>query len=108
MNEISVEGVPLFDTLGNPANHPALMRLPPPTDKREDITMDRIMNTLPVQDLMSGQIAASYLLSTLPEDEVLLGKFPMKLFVDKKPKAVLEQFSLDVQQIGDSIQQRYA
>ena len=82
------------------------MRLPAPTNKDEDITMDRIMDTLPVQDFMSGQIAAAYLLSSLPVDEVLLGKFPMKLFVDKKPKAVLEQFSLDVQQIGDSIQQR--
>ena len=96
----------MFDTLGNPASHPTMMRLPPPTNKKEEITMDRIMHTLPVQDSMSGQIAAAYMLSNIPVDTVLLGKFPMKLFVDKKPKAVLKQFSLDVQEIGDSIQQR--
>ena len=57
--------------MGNPANHPTLMRLPPPTDKEVEITMDRIMETLPVQDLMSSQIAVTALLSTLPVDEVI-------------------------------------
>ena len=57
--------------MGNPANHPALMRLAPPTNKEDEITMDRIMETLPVQDLMSSQIAVTALLSTLPVDEVI-------------------------------------
>ena len=57
--------------MGNPANHPTLMRLPPPTNKKEEISMNRIMDTLPVQDLMSSQIAVTSLLSSLPVDEVI-------------------------------------
>ena len=57
--------------MGNPANHPALMRIAPPKNKKEEISMDRIMRTLPVQDLMSSQIAVTALLSSLPVDEVI-------------------------------------
>jgi len=57
--------------MGNPANHPAVMRLPAPTNKKEEISMKRIMDTLPVQDLMSSQIAVTALLSSLPVDEVI-------------------------------------
>ena len=57
--------------MGNPANHPAVMRLPAPTNKKEEISMERIMDTLPVQDLMSSQIAVTAILSSLPVDEVI-------------------------------------
>ena len=57
--------------MGNPANHPAVMRLPAPTNKKEEISMKRIMDTLPVQDLMSNQIAVTAILSSLPVDEVI-------------------------------------
>ena len=39
--------------------------------------------------------------------KVLLGQFPMQLFVDPKPKAVLEQFSTDIKIIGDYIKHRF-
>jgi len=39
--------------------------------------------------------------------KVLLGDFPMQLFVDSKPKAILEQFSADIKIIGDYIKQRF-
>ena len=38
--------------------------------------------------------------------KVFLGEFPMKLFTEKKPLAVLEHFSKEVQQIGNSIRER--
>ena len=57
--------------MGNPANHPTLMRLPAPSSKNEAISMNRIMDTLPVPDLMSSQIAVTALLSSLPVDEVM-------------------------------------
>ena len=83
--------------------------------------MERIMNTLPDQDLMCAQMAVSFTLSNPPADEVtsyaskndhycflevFLGEFPMKLFTEKKPLAVLEHFSKEVQQIGNSIRER--
>ena len=39
--------------------------------------------------------------------KVLLGQFPMQLFLDPKPQAVLDQFSADIKIIGDYIKQRY-
>ena len=36
-----------------------------------------------------------------------MGEFPLKLFTEAEPLAVLDQFSQDVKQIGNEIDERY-
>ena len=68
--------------------------------------MEQIMDTLETQDIMCAQMAAAYNLSTPPTNEVYIGEFPLKLFTEPEPLAVLAQFSEDVKQIGEEITER--
>ena len=68
--------------------------------------MDTIMETLPDQDLMVGQMTVSFGLSNQPADEVFINQFPMKLFTDSKPLNVQRQFVADVEKIGKEIRKR--
>ena len=59
----------LMDVAGFVPNTPSVMRLPPPT-KRKETTLKSIMDTLPNKSQTSLQIALMYVLSHFPKNEV--------------------------------------
>lgn len=86
---------------------PSIMRLPPPTKKNE-ATLNSIINTLPNKSQASQQIALMYVLSQFAEDERFLGDMTQALLTGKDAEDAISRFQTSLQEISDSIKTRNA
>ncbi|XP_033040732.1 arachidonate 12-lipoxygenase, 12S-type isoform X2 [Trachypithecus francoisi] len=86
-------------------NAPCTMRMPPPTTK-EDVTMATVMGSLPDVQQACLQMAISWHLGRRQPDMVPLGHHKEKYFSGPKPKAVLNQFRTDLENLEKEITAR--
>nr|XP_002123695.1 arachidonate 5-lipoxygenase-like [Ciona intestinalis] len=93
-----------FETYKYIPNSPFSMRLPP--HKVGEGSMARIMNSLPDNGISNRSIAVSYTLSQYAPNEVYLGEFPDRLFVETEIEEIQEEYRKDLQELGKKIEKR--
>lgn len=84
---------------------PSIMRLPPPTKKNET-TLNTIMEMLPNKSQASRQIALMYVLSQFAVDERFLGDVTQTLLTGDDAEEAISRFQASLQAISNSIKTR--
>ncbi|XP_068719519.1 allene oxide synthase-lipoxygenase protein-like [Montipora capricornis] len=84
---------------------PSIMRLPPPTKKNET-TLNTIMEMLPNKSQASRQIALMYVLSQFAVDERFLGDITQTLLTGDDAEEAISRFQASLQAISNSIKTR--
>ncbi|XP_038599731.1 polyunsaturated fatty acid 5-lipoxygenase isoform X1 [Tachyglossus aculeatus] len=86
-------------------NAPPTMRAPPPTTKG-DVTIERIVETLPDRGRSCWHLGAVWALSQFQENELFLGVYPEEHFIEKPVKEAMAKFRKNLDVIVGTIAER--
>nr|XP_057913951.1 polyunsaturated fatty acid 5-lipoxygenase-like isoform X1 [Doryrhamphus excisus] len=86
-------------------NAPSTMRKPPP-NRKGSANMTLIMDTLPDRGRSSWHLGAVWALSQFQENELYLGTYPDKHFIEKPVKVAMEKFRKNLADISSAIKRR--
>uniref|UniRef100_A0A1A8C911 Arachidonate 12-lipoxygenase n=1 Tax=Nothobranchius kadleci TaxID=1051664 RepID=A0A1A8C911_NOTKA len=91
-----------FDWCAWVPNTPCTMRLPPPADK-DDVTMERIMATLPDVSQSCVQMAITWHLGRAQPDAIPLGQYAEDHFTEEEALEVVDSFRAKLKEIENYI-----
>ncbi|KAF7207246.1 arachidonate 12-lipoxygenase, 12S-type [Nothobranchius furzeri] len=91
-----------FDWCAWVPNTPCTMRLPPPADK-DDVTMERIMATLPDVSQSCVQMAITWHLGRAQPDAIPLGQYTEDHFTEEEALEVVDSFRTKLKEIENYI-----
>lgn len=86
-------------------NCPASMRLPPHCNK-EKATIERVLDSLPDENIGAIQIALTYLLSKKSPDELYIGEYPMNLFTDQEALDAIDKYRRNLEEYFQKVKER--
>ncbi|XP_078389979.1 arachidonate 12-lipoxygenase, 12S-type [Cetorhinus maximus] len=86
-------------------NSPCTMRQPPPT-RKDDISVEDLMETLPDMSQSSVQMAFTWHLGRPLPNKILLGCFKEEYFTEERAKKIIAEFQEELKQIEKRIKER--
>ncbi|XP_058629907.1 polyunsaturated fatty acid 5-lipoxygenase-like isoform X5 [Onychostoma macrolepis] len=94
-----------FDWYAWIPNSPSTMRKPPP-QKKGQVDMKHIMQSLPDRDCSSTVLGTVWALSQIQENERFLGKYPDVYFTEQPVKEAINTFCHKLQEVTNIIKSR--
>ncbi|XP_043093197.1 polyunsaturated fatty acid 5-lipoxygenase-like [Puntigrus tetrazona] len=94
-----------FDWYGWIPNSPSTMRRPPPQRKGE-VDMKRILETLPDRDCSSLVLGTVWALTRMEKNELFLGMYPDTFFTEQPVKKAIKTFRKSLSELTETIKNR--